>query len=127
MAALRHDSPGPAQFNHKTTLNGPKFSFPRQRAKSEVFLPLSPLQLAEGPSRKGYTFPKQPKEQVPRSHTLGPGTYEMPNQHVAEQWSFGRSPRGQRQGEIAPGPGSYELKPWFQDLPSYVRSKLKHK
>jgi hypothetical protein len=52
--------------------------------------------------------------------TPGPGSYQENSAVKKNGWGFSKEQRGKGHDEKVPGPGQYELKPFFADVPKYL-------
>ncbi|KAL4429946.1 hypothetical protein ABPG74_000312 [Tetrahymena malaccensis] len=129
-------TPGPGQYNIPGTNNGPKLTIKGSTSNDPVTLEKSriPGPGQYQPSESFSSLKQRPSSarigSGQRSNFLsttpvpGPGNYQIGGDIQGPKWGFGTSQ--QRINDYAkahinePGPGAYNLKPFFADVPSYL-------
>eukprot|EP01017_Pseudomicrothorax_dubius_P032370 TRINITY_DN4235_c0_g1_i1.p1 TRINITY_DN4235_c0_g1~~TRINITY_DN4235_c0_g1_i1.p1 ORF type:complete len:446 (+),score=95.70 TRINITY_DN4235_c0_g1_i1:49-1386(+) len=136
----RDDRPGPGTYNTppKAIPSGPEYSFGFRREdliekyrrelpgpgfyddgskKNLLFVrPRSPNASMnfEGHNSRAWLYQSEIKDNP------GPGGYYLKTDRSKPEWSFSKIPRDLNNKNDIPGPGTYEIKSSFAELPSYV-------
>lgn len=71
--------------------------------------------------RGKYSVPKSSRDFVDKSNMPGPGSYEYKTKSIeGQKMSFGKEYKLKEEKNGNPGPGQYNLKPFFADVPHYL-------
>lgn len=60
------------------------------------------------------------RDGLDKRNVPGPGAYDGKEINNAGKVTFARDPKLKAEKSLNPGPGQYELKPFFADVPAYL-------
>ncbi len=63
---------------------------------------------------------KSGRDDSDRKNVPGPGAYDSNHLNKSGKVTFAKDPKLKGEKSPNPGPGHYELKPFFADVPSYL-------